>query len=285
MSRLFSGLTGKLALAAIGLGSGIFFFKECLYNVPPGYRGVIFNRLGGIDQKVRAEGTHLMIPVLQMPHIMDVRIQPRTIETETGTKDLQMVQLKLRVLVRPVVEKLPQIFQKLGVNYYEQVLPSLTNEVLKQVVAQYDADQLLTLREKVSQNLRDELKERCKLYNIQLEDVSITHLEFGREFAKAIEDKQIAEQMAERAKFVVQKAEQEKQALIIKSEGDAEAAQLVADALAKHGSGLIELRRIETAQNVAEQLSKASHVTYLPSTEKSNLLIGVQGAGGQQHKS
>lgn len=82
--------------------------------------------------------------------------------------------------------------------------------------------------------------------------------------AQAIEDKQVAEQNAERAKFVVAKAEQEKEALIIRSEGDSEAARLVSDALQKNGKGLIELRRIETAVQIAESLAGNSHVTYLP---------------------
>jgi len=111
-----------------------------------------------------------------------------------------------------------------------------------------------------------------------LDDVSIIELSFSKEFAKAIEDKQVAEQNAERAKFVVAKSEQERLALVIRSEGDAEAAQLVADAVKKNGRGLIELRRIETALHVAEALNKreegkTSHITYLPSS--GNLLLGL----------
>jgi len=80
----------------------------------------------------------------------------------------------------------------------------------------------------------------------------------------------VAEQMAERAKFVVMKAEQEKQAQVVKAEGDAEAAQLVSEALVKYGNGLIEVRRIETATQVAETMAKSANVTYLP----------AQGGGG-----
>lgn len=76
--------------------------------------------------------------------------------------------------------------------------------------------------------------------------------------------------MAERAKFIVAKAEQEKEALIIRSEGDSEAARLVSDALSKHGKGLIELRRIETALNIAETLSSNPGVSYLPANQQGN---------------
>jgi len=223
-----------------------------------------------------------MVPVLQRPIVLDVRTQPRTINTETGTKDLQNVQLSLRVLARPSVPHLPTLFKNLGADYAERVLPSLTNEVLKQVVALYDADQLLTLRDKVSQALRDSLTARCREFNIELDDVSITHLSFSKDFSKAIEDKQVAEQMAERAKFIVQKAEQDKIAQITRAEGDAEAAQLVSDAIGRFGTGLIEVRRIETALQIAESLSKTPNITYLPSN--ANPLLAIGGAGGIPQK-
>jgi len=236
----------------------------------------MFDRLGGVLQKTYSEGTHFMVPILQRPIVMDVRTQPRTINTETGTKDLQNVELSLRVLSRPSVPHLPQLYQTLGVDYAERVLPSLTNEVLKQVVALYDADQLLTLRDKVSQALRDALTARCREFHIELDDVSITHLSFSKDFSKAIEDKQVAEQMAERAKFIVQKAEQDKIAQITRAEGDAEAAQLVSDAIGKFGTGLIEVRRIETALQIADSLSKTPNVTYLPAN--ATPLLALQGS-------
>ena len=81
---------------------------------------------------------------------------------------------------------------------------------MKAVVAQYNAEQLLTEREKVSERIRELLEERADKYHIKLDDVSITHLAFGSDFNQAIEQKQVALQRAERAKFVVARAEQEK---------------------------------------------------------------------------
>ena len=125
--------------------------------------------------------------------------------------------------------------------------------------------------------LQTGMKRRCLPYNIILDDVSLTHLTFSRDFARAIEDKQVAEQMAERAKFVVMKNEQERQALVIRAEGDAEAASLVSKALADHGRGLLEIRRIETAQELANTLGRArGNVTYLPGGDSSqNLLLNL----------
>jgi prohibitin 1 len=133
----------------------------------------------------------------------------------------------MRVLSRPVTEKLPVIYTKLGLDYDERVLPSIGNEVLKAIIAQYDAESLLTLRDKVSKEIRDSMNQRASEFNIRLDDVSITHLQFSNEFASAIEKKQVAQQDAERFKYVVMKSEQERLAAIIKANSEADAAELV----------------------------------------------------------
>merc|ERR1719310_2282626 len=150
----------------------------------------MFHRFYGIEQEVRGEGTHFMIPWIQNPFLYDTRIIPREYPTSTGTKDLQTVKITLRVLVQPDEAKLPKIHRELGVKWHDSVLPSICNEVLKGIVAEYNAEQLLVQREMVADGIRVALQKRCKDFNILLRDVSITHLTFGNEFAKAIEAKQ-----------------------------------------------------------------------------------------------
>ena len=87
--------------------------------------------------------------------------------------DMQMVSLTLRVLHRPDIKQLPAIYQNLGLDYDERVLPSIGNEVLKAIVAQFDASELITQREVISARIREELYKRARDFNIALEDVSI----------------------------------------------------------------------------------------------------------------
>jgi prohibitin 2 len=117
-----------------------------------------------------------------------------------------MVQISLRVLFKPDPNNLPAIYRKLGKDFEVRVLPSIVNEVTKAVVAQYNASELLTKRNAVSKQIRDMLTQRSNDFHILLDDVAITHLAFSKEYTAAVEAKQVAQQDAERAKYIVEKA-------------------------------------------------------------------------------
>lgn len=102
---------GMIYKYAIPIAFGVSFAQASIYDVKGGTRAVIFDRLSGVQEKVINEGTHFLVPWLQKSIIYDVRTKPRNISTTTGSKDLQMVSLTLRVLHRPEVQKLPKIYQ------------------------------------------------------------------------------------------------------------------------------------------------------------------------------
>jgi len=261
-------MRGLNGIARTFLAGGVVLggVQASIYDVDTGHRVVMYNRFAtpAIEERVRPEGTGFLIPWVNQPFHYDIRITPREYPTQTGTKDLQTVKITLRVLVQPDEAALPKIHRELGQKWHDAVLPSVCNEVLKGIVAEYNAEQLLVQRDTLSEQIHSSLKTRCAEFDILLRDVSITHLTFGTEFAKAIEAKQVASQEAERAKFVVEKSEYEKQATVIRAGGEAESAEILSKAFKESGKGLIEIRRIEAAKDISETLARSRNITYLP---------------------
>ncbi|EDQ84799.1 uncharacterized protein MONBRDRAFT_34563 [Monosiga brevicollis MX1] len=269
-----ASLLTKLGWLGTGLAATGVVVETALFNVDGGHRGVIFDQFRGVSDFVRGEGTHFMIPWVQTPVIYDVRSQPRNIPVVTPSKDLQNVNITLRILYRPEIPALPWIHKNYGPDYDERILPSIGHEVLKAVVAQHDAAELITQREIVSMKCREALNARAGDFHVILDDISITHLTFGQEFTQAVEMKQVAQQEAERARFLVERAEQEKIANVIRAEGDSKAAELISQALVEHGTGLIELRKIDAAKDIAATMSRSRNVAYLPGGK--NMLFNLQ---------
>ncbi len=137
-----------------------------------------------------------------------------------------------------------------------------------------DSDQLLKNREQISQEIKKNLTQKASAFGLILEDVSIMQLSFSKEYAQAIEQKAVQQQLAERQRFVVYKDEHIKNAQIIASEAEAESAKLMNVAVEKYGNTQVEIKRMEASRYIAEVLAKNPRISFLP--EQSNLLYNLK---------
>lgn len=270
---------GNGIMALFGLGLGGYGIYKSMVTVQPGHKGIIYNRMSGLDDKSHLnEGLNFVLPWLQRAIVYDVRTRPQPIDTISGSKDLQMVQISLRVLFKPDPNRLHHIYRQLGQDYDVRVLPSIVNEVTKAVVAKYNASELLTKRNEVSTQIRMQLMNRARDFAILLDDVAITHLAFSKEYTNAVEAKQVALQDSQRARYIVERAIQEKKSIVIKAEGEAKSAELIGNAIQKNPA-FLQLRRIEAAKEIAATLSGSGNKVYLNADSLMINTLGESSAG------
>jgi len=251
------------SITALAVAGGLAYGTyNSVYTVPGGHRAVVFNRFLGMKDSIYGEGLNFNIPWFERPVIYDIRTRPVNLQTLTGSMDLQMVTIAVRVLHKPDPNKLVWMYRTLGTNYDERILPSIMNESAKAIVARYNANELLTKREQVSREVSLDLQRRAAKFNVVFDDVAITHLSFSPEYARAIEAKQVAQQDAEKAKYVVLGAQQEKKTIITRARGEAESAELIGLAVKKN-PGFMKLRRIDAARDIADIVAKSGNKVYL----------------------
>jgi len=274
VGNLAKNAGAPLAIGVVGIGGTYYIGRNAMFQVEPGHVALKYNRLSGVGTTEYSPGLNFMLPWFERPIIFDIRARPHTMTSLTGSKDLQMVNISLRALAKPDPSRLPEIYRTMGLDQQEMVLPSIVNEVLKSVVAQYNASSLILQRELVSKMIRARLVARAKDFHILLDDVSLTHINFSPEYEKAVEQKQVAQQNAERARYIVLKAMEEKKRTIIHAEGEQKSAEMIGAAI-KENPGFIELRKIAVAKEVAGLLARSSNRMVL-STE--SLLLNLMGA-------
>jgi regulator of protease activity HflC (stomatin/prohibitin superfamily) len=207
--------------------------------VPAGFRGVLlqFSAVKG----VLGEGFHVVIPFVNDVVLMEVRTQKEESQATAASRDLQNVTTSLALNFRVDPGRVGDLFQGVGGDYKARIIDPAVQESLKTVTAKYTAEELIKFRPKVKAEVEEEITQRLAKYNLIVEPsgLSITNFAFSEEFNRAIEAKQVAQQQAEQQRYVLQKAELEKQTAIMIAQGKSEAAKLNAEALKVQGGALV----------------------------------------------
>ncbi|MBT9316615.1 prohibitin family protein [Leptothoe spongobia TAU-MAC 1115] len=239
MNNQFS-LSNKL-LTPVILASLILFLGFNSFAVlNPGQAGVI-SVLGKARDGVLLEGIHFKPPLISVVDIYDLTVQKFEVPAESSTKDLQDLSARFAINFRLDPLLVVEIRRTQGTlaNIVSKIIAPQTQESFKIAAARRTVEEAITKRNELKRDFDDALSERLEKYGIIVLDTSVVDLDFSPEFAKAVEEKQIAEQRAKRAIYVAQEAEQEAQADINRAKGKAEAQRLLAETLKAEGGQLV----------------------------------------------
>lgn len=183
--------------------------------------GLKFNIFTGLSSETYIEGYHFAIPIVEKPIKFNTRVDYFDATVSTPNRDLQKIDLAARVSYKPRKDQLHRIYSELGPNYDSKVLNNVVNEVIRGVIAQYDAQQLVSDRETISNQIRLGLRQRVLDYGIEIDEFAISQVGFTPQYQKSVENKLIARQKSLEAKYFVEQAKQESKSIIIQAEADA----------------------------------------------------------------
>ena len=208
--------------------------------INPGEAGVL-SILGKAQEDALLEGIHYKIPFISKVDVYDVTVQKFEVPAQSATKDLQDLKASFAINFRLDPVKVVDIRRKQGTlsNVVSKVIAPQTQESFKVAAARKTAEEAITKRDELKEDFDIALNNRLDKYGILVLDTSVIDLNFTKEFAQAVEDKQIAEQRAQRAVYIAREAEQKAQADINRAKGKAEAQRLLAETLRAQGGSLV----------------------------------------------
>ncbi|PAX60344.1 prohibitin family protein [Brunnivagina elsteri] len=264
LGSLQSTIIGAILAILVLLGLNSFII------INPGQAGVI-SILGKATDGAFLEGIHLKPPFISVVDVYDLTVQKFEVPAESSTKDLQTLTARFAINFRLDPIQVVQVRRTQGTleNIVAKIIAPQTQESFKIAAARRTVEEAITRRSELKDDFDAALGQRLDKYGIIVSDTSVIDLTFSPEFAKAVEEKQIAEQRAQRAVYIAREAEQEAQADINRAKGRSEAQRLLAETLKAQGGQLVlQKESIEAWKSGGAQMPK---VLIVGSDSKSNV--------------
>lgn len=205
-----------LALLSVVGAIALFITLNSFIIINPGEAGVL-SILGKARDGALLEGFHWKPPFVSQVDVYDVTVQKFEVPAQSSTKDLQYLSASFAINFRLDQTQVVDIRRKQGTlqNIVSKIIAPQTQEAFKIAAARRTAEESITQREDLKRDFDLALGQRLEKYGILVLDTSVVDVKFSDEFARAVEEKQIAEQQAQRAVYIAQQAQQEAQAEII----------------------------------------------------------------------
>ncbi len=234
MSKSKAGRITAFAIGAVLAGT---VFLASTTSVPAGHTGVVVT-LGKVSDTTFSEGFHLKVPFVQSVVPISNQIQVYEVDATAVSRDLQTVSSRIAVNFNISSAESAKIYRNIGADYQSVVLTPAVQESVKSVTAKYTAEELISERAAVGEQIKEILSSKVGEYGIMIEKFNIVNFDFSQEFNAAIEQKQVAEQnllkteTEQKQAIVVAKAEAEKKEIAAKAEANAILAKAEAQASA-----------------------------------------------------
>lgn len=230
------------------IGASIFLILtlgfSTTYTISAGQRGVLLT-FGKANDLAITEGLHFKIPFAQQIIKMDVKTQKYEAEASSASQDLQVVKTNVAVNYYLEPETVPRIYREIGIDYQNKIIQPAVQEVVKATTAEFNAEQLITKRPEVKDQIETRLKDRLVEYGINVQNILITNFDFSESFNQAIEAKVTAEQNALAAKNKLEQVKYEADQRVTQAKGEAEAIKIQAEAItAQGGKEYVQLQAI-----------------------------------------
>lgn len=216
---------GKIVAAVIVLLIVVIIGCGAFTTVRAGHTGVVVT-FGKVSSSVLGEGLHLKIPFIQQVVQIDNRVQKAEVDCSSASKDLQTVTSTIALNYKVRNSASADIYQNVGPDFESIIVSPAIQECVKAVTAKYTAEQLITERQSIGDQMKDLLGEKINSYGIDIEIFNIITFEFTDEYNAAIEAKQTAQQNALKAEQDLQRIKVEAEQTVAKAQAEAEAYRL-----------------------------------------------------------
>lgn len=227
-----------------------------LGTVGAGQRG-IRTRFGAVTGGIVGEGLYFKIPLIETIVKMDVRTQKEEVESDAASKDLQTVKSKIALNYSVNPDSVATLYQTVGTDFKSRIIDPAIQESVKASTAKFTAEELITKREQVRDDIKASLTEHLQPTGIIVEAFSIINFDFSDSFNLAIEAKVTAEQNALAAKNKLSQVQYEALQAIEEARGKAEALRVESQAISANPA-IIQLRAIEKWNGILPQVTGAA---------------------------
>jgi prohibitin 2 len=246
-----------LVWLVLGIALLVFLFILSPFGtIAAGERGIHL-RFTALTGKVFGEGLYFRIPLIESVQMVDIKIQKVETVAAAASKDLQTVHSTVALNFHIDPERVSNIYQDVGLQYKERIIDPAMQEAIKGSTAKFTAEELITKREQVRDDIKNQLRTKLKEHDILVDEFNIVNFEFSKIFNEAIEAKVTAEQQALAAKNKLEQIKFEADQKVAEAKGKAEAITIESNAL-RSNPQILELRALEKWNGVLPQVTSGA---------------------------